>query len=420
MACLIAGLRGGVTEDVAGVHLAATTARLLRGELSRDEVSDFLRNGGLPRFMSIVVNSTCNLRCRHCYLQMEETRQPLLTMPEWQRLTASICDSEIRMVCLSGKEVFVGSIGPAVVEMLQQARAQNRGFFRLGAVTNGTRLHLHPDAFRGDGFSYLDISMDGMREAHDAIRGQGAFDRTVSNVRWLAPRYGDRLFSMVTLMSENIHSLPEIVAGMSGLGFRQMGFGFYLPQKYTDTSLTLESSDSDRIFESLHDLASLSVPQPITVQVDLDSIVLDQALAFLRSDWFDPSTLKADRMGELYNEYRFDNGVTLQFRMIPYPTGIWKASRLNPDGSYLAAEDTVDAKSYDKNAIANIRDFDFDIEAMNRFAMDSPRVKEILDDYLDKVLPKLVEAAAPRMARLTESSAFSLTTAPTYNQAISL
>jgi hypothetical protein len=304
--------------------------------------------------------------------------------------------------------------------MLQQARAQNRGFFRLGAVTNGTRLHLHPNAFLDEGFSYLDISMDGMRETHDAVRGQGSFDRTVSNVRWLAPRFGDRLFSLVTLMAENFHKIPEIVAGMSGLGFRQMGFGFYLPQKYTDSSLTLGASGADRIFESLYELATLSVSRPITVQVDLDVIVLEQILAFLKSDWFDPSTLKADRMGELYNEYRFDNGVTLQFRMIPYPTGIWKASRLNPDGNYLAAEDTIDAKSYAKHCIANIRDFDFDIEAMNRFAMDSPRVKAILDHYLDAVLPKLIEAAAPRMSRLAGRAGLSQAMTPIYQQANSL
>lgn len=405
MACLVAGLRGGVAEDVSATNLGTISTRLLAGDLSRAEIEDFLRSGGLPRFLSIVVNSTCNLRCRHCYLQMEDSAEPMLTLPEWERVTASLCDSDIRMVCLSGKEVFVGSTGPAVLSMLQQARAQNRGFFRLGTVTNGTRLHLHPQLFADENFSYLDISMEGMRETHDAVRGNGSFDRTVSNVRWLAPRFADRLFSMVTLMSENVHQIPEIVAGMSELGFRQMGFGFYLPQTYTDSSLALESADSAHIFDVFHKLANLSVPQPIAVQVDLDTILLPHTLAFLRSEWFDPASLKVDRMGELFNEYRFNNGVTLRFRLIPYPTGIWKASRLNPDGSYLAAEDTMDAKSYSEHAIANIRDFDFDIVAMDRFALDSPRIQQILDRYTENILPRIVEAAAPRMQRSALSEA---------------
>lgn len=406
MACLVAGLRGGVSEDLSATNLANISTRLLAGDLSRAGIEDFLRNGGLPRFLSIVVNDTCNLRCRHCYLQMDESAQPFLTLPEWERVTESLCDSDIRMVCLSGKEVFVGSTGPAVLAMLQRLRAQNRAFFRLGTITNGTRLHLHPDAFHEESFSYLDISMDGMQEAHDAVRGKGSFDRTVANVRWLAPRFADRLFSMVTLMSENVNKIPEIVVGMSGLGFRQMGFGFYLPQRYTDSSLTLESTDAVHIFEVLHELATISVAQPISVQVDLDSIVLDQLLAFLGSDWFDPATLKVDRMGELFNEYRFGNGVTLRFRIIPYPTGIWKASRLNPDGNFLAAEDTMDAKSYGERSIANIRDFDFDFKAMDRFALDSPRIQQILDRYTENVLPRIVEAAALRMRQpaLSEAS----------------
>ncbi len=311
----------------------------------------------------------------------------------------SLCTSDVRMVCLSGKEVFFGKAGPQILALLQRARKENRGFFRLGAITNGTLLHGHRDALIDSGMSYLDISMDGLREAHDAVRGVGAFDRTASTVAWLAPLLQERLFCMTTLLSENVHQIPEIVSGMSNLGFHGMGFGFYLPQKYTDGSLVLESREAARIFDGLHALASIVVARPISVLIDLDTITLDQMLAFLRSDWFDPEALKVDRMGELYNEYRFRNGVTLQFRVTPYPTGIWKASRLNPDGSYLAAEDTVDAKSYQYKAIANIRDFDFDLEALNRFAMESPRVQEILDEYVASILPQIVAAAQRRSPR---------------------
>lgn len=397
MAAIIAGLRGGITEDREADSWAEFSFGLLSGRVGCDDLSSFLWQGGLPRFLSVVVNDTCNLRCRHCYLQTDKSSNPTLTLEEWERVVHSLCASEVRMVCLSGKEVFVGTMGPAVLSMLQRARFERRGFFRLGAITNGTLLHRHKPALLEGDMSYLDISMDGMRAAHDRVRGQGSWDQTAANVRWMAPAFGERLFGMVTLLSENIHQAPEIVAGMSQLGFRGMGFGFYLPQTYTDPSLRLKSSDAGRIFESLHALRTIRVEQPITVLVELDTILLDQMLAFLQSEWFDPATLKVDRMGELFNEHRFDNGVTLQFRITPYPTGIWKASRLNPDGSYLAAEDTLDAKSYHRRAIANIRDYDFDLEAMNRAAMDSPRVAEILADYSSTILPRIVEAARPRL-----------------------
>jgi sulfatase maturation enzyme AslB (radical SAM superfamily) len=405
MAAIIAGLRGGVTEDVTATKAADFSRELLAGRISRSDLASFLKNGGLPRFLSMVVNDTCNLQCRHCYLQTDRLGVPFLTIPEWERVVDSLCDSDVRMVCLSGKEVFFGKAGPQVLSLLQQARSENRGFFRLGAITNGTLLHAHRNALEGESMSYLDISMDGMRESHDAVRGTGSFDRTAANVAWLAPLLQDRLFCNTTLLAENVGQMPEIVTGMSRLGFHGMGFGFYLPQKYTDNSLILESSEAARIFESLHSLASIQVARPISVLIDLDTVTLDQMLAFLRSDWFAPESLKVDRMGELYNEYRFVNGVTLQFRITPYPTGIWKASRLNPDGSYLAAEDTVDAKSYHKRAIANIRDFDFDVEAMNRFCMESQRVEEILDEYAATVLPWIVDAAHSRILAAQSPSA---------------
>lgn len=399
MAAIIAGLRGGVTEDTSATQWANFSRELLAGRVSKPALAGFLRNGGLPRFLSMVVNDTCNLKCRHCYLQTDRTGTPFLTLDEWERVVNSLCTSDVRMVCLSGKEVFFGKTGPQVLSMLQHARKESRGFFRLGAITNGTMLQLHRKTLIDGDMSYLDISMDGMREAHDAVRGTGAFDRTASNVAWLAPVLRDRLFCMTTLLSENVHQIPEIVSGMSQMGFHGMGFGFYLPQKYTDGRLILGSSEADQIFDNLHSLASITVSRPISVLIDLDTITLDQMLAFLRSEWFNPDALKVDRMGELFNEYPFENGVTLQFRVTPYPTGIWKASRLNPDGSYLAAEDTVDAKSYGRNAIANIRDFDFDLESINRHAMDSPRVLKILDEYVERVLPRIVEAATLRISQ---------------------
>lgn len=400
MAAIIAGLRGGVTEDLSATKWGDFSRELLAGRVNHASLTRFLKSGELPRFLSMVVNDACNLQCRHCYLQTDRSGTPFLNVAEWERVTDSLCNSDVRMVCLSGKEVFFGKSGPKVLAMLQQARKDNRGFFRLGAITNGTLLHAHREALEDGGMSYLDISMDGMREAHDAIRGLGSFDRTASNVDWLAPLLQDRLFCMTTLLSENVDQMPGIVSEMSRLGFQGMGFGFYLPQHYTDKSLILESNETARIFDSLHALASVQIHRPISVLIDLDTVTLDQMLGFLRSDWFSPEDLKVDRMGELYNEYRFTNGVTLQFRITPYPTGIWKASRLNPDGSYLAAEDTVDAKSYRKMTIANIRDFDFDLDAMNRFAMESPRVQSILDDYATTIMPQIVEAAQAKMQNL--------------------
>ena len=226
MPAIIAGLRGGVTEDPSATKWADFSRDLLGGRVARSGLEDFVKRGGLPRFLSMVVNDTCNLKCRHCYLQMDRSSTPFLSVQEWERVVDSLCGSEVRMVCLSGKEVFFGKAGPRVLAMLQQARRENRGFFRLGAITNGTLLQAHRNAFEGDAMSYLDISMDGMREAHDAVRGQGAFDRTAANVRWLAPMLKDRLFCMTTLLSENADQVPGIVSAMSGLGFHGMGFGF--------------------------------------------------------------------------------------------------------------------------------------------------------------------------------------------------
>ena len=399
MALLIAGLRGGLIEDPSRKGPATSVLNLLSGRLDSAGLRSFLREPQ-PRNLTAVVNNSCNLKCRHCYLQVDELSAEPLTVQEWERVTASICNSNFQLVCLSGKEVFLGSTGPAVLSMMSAARKEQRGFFRLGVITNGTLLEPHRQRLIGSELSYMDISLDGLKDAHDSIRGAGTYDRVAKTMEWVGPAFGARVFAMTTLLTENFRQVPEVAQGLHRLGFQNIGFGFYRPQTYTDSSLIIDREDSVSVFDGLDELAHIQIEQPLTVLFDMDCHMLDQLIPFLNSKWFDPANLKVDRMGDVFVSHQLNNGVALKFRFSPYPTGIWRSARLNPDGNFLAAEDTVNAKLYNQRSLGNIRDFDYDIEALNEHASKSERVQQILEDYESRILPMLVSAASSRLASL--------------------
>lgn len=399
MALLIAGLRGGLIEDPSRKGPATSVLDLLSGRLDSAGLRAFLRDPQ-PRNLTVVVNNSCNLKCRHCYLQVDELTAVALSIQEWKRVTASICKSNFQLVCISGKEAFLGSTGPAVLSMMATARKEQRGFFRLGVITNGTLLEPHRQRLIDSELSYMDISLDGLQAAHDSIRGAGTFDRVAKTMEWVGPAFGERVFAMTTLLAENFRQVPEVAQGLHRLGFQNIGFGFYRPQKYTDSSLIIDRQDSESVFDGLDKLADIQIEQPLTILFDMDCHMLDQLIPFLNSKWFDPANLKVDRMGDVFVSHQLRNGISLKFRFSPYPTGIWRSSRLNPDGNFLAAEDTVNAKLYKQHSLGNIRDFDYDIEAINEHAAKSGRVQEILEDYESRILPLLVSAASRRMEAL--------------------
>ncbi len=107
----------------------------------------------------------CNLRCRHCSAEGGARDPYELEVHEIEGILDQLRDAGVIDIAFSGGEPLLRSDIFAIVEA-----AVERGF-RVGLGTNGWR-------FRGDdlerlvklGLHRLQVSIDGMAEAHDAIR----------------------------------------------------------------------------------------------------------------------------------------------------------------------------------------------------------------------------------------------------------
>ena len=130
-----------------------------------------LRGQHLPLTSSIIISDKCNLRCKHCTvtnLGYRDARFGDLT-----RAIDTLYHSGSRMLIITGGEPFLWRDGPYELDqVINYARA--RGFFRTVICTNGT----FPLRSRAD---YLWVSVDGVPEVHDEIRG-GVSDRVWNNI----------------------------------------------------------------------------------------------------------------------------------------------------------------------------------------------------------------------------------------------
>jgi hypothetical protein len=188
----------------------------------------------------------------------------------------------------------------------------------------------------------------------------------------------------------------KVVEFLEQCGVRNISCGFYRPLPYTDSRLALADDDVDFVLETLSDLESIALHHPLTVLLDLDVINLQPLKAFLRSRWFNFEDISQDRNGECFVEHRLRNGVRLEARLAPYPTGVWRSVRITPEGNYLAAEDTINTVYYRDRNIANVRDYDYDFPRLHRHALDSQRFRDILETYYETDLPYLIQAAQER------------------------
>ncbi len=122
---------------------------------------------------------TCNLKCRHCYMDADTVRhQGELTTADARSFIDDLADFKTPALLFSGGEPLVR---PDFYELA--AYAKERGV-RPTLSTNGT-LITKEAAYRIKeiGVAYVGISLDGLEDVNDAFRGkQGAYEAAMRGI----------------------------------------------------------------------------------------------------------------------------------------------------------------------------------------------------------------------------------------------
>ena len=87
---------------------------------------------------------------------------------------------------------------------------------KLDVVTNATRIEKNADILNNF-FEHIFVSLDGMKSQHDAVRGEGVFDKVQENLKLLRNRKGKLIF-LCTISDANVDTASELPYRMAELG----------------------------------------------------------------------------------------------------------------------------------------------------------------------------------------------------------
>lgn len=148
----------------------------------------------------------CNLRCLHCYSDSRDQDYPgELSTAEGLRFIDDLAEFGVPTLLFSGGEPLMR---PDLFELASYARSKG---LRCVLSTNGTLIdeataHKIKDA----GFAYVGVSIDGLEETHDRVRGEkGAFRRTLQGIRNCRD-IGIRVGLRFTVHKLNVQEMPAI------------------------------------------------------------------------------------------------------------------------------------------------------------------------------------------------------------------
>ncbi|RKZ79545.1 MAG: hypothetical protein DRQ35_04060, partial [Gammaproteobacteria bacterium] len=122
----------------------------------------------------------CNLACKHCYSISADVDFPgELSTQQVFNVMDDLKKFKVPVLILSGGEPL---LRPDMLELSRHAKAM--GFY-VALSTNGTMIDESNIKEIADvGYDYLGISIDGMRETHDAFRQKkGAFDESLKGLQ---------------------------------------------------------------------------------------------------------------------------------------------------------------------------------------------------------------------------------------------
>lgn len=311
-----------------------------------------------PLEVSFFLNNLCNLTCRHCYVGYSKSTDSL-SLKEWTSTFDELISLGAKTFGNVGKEPLL--VWDKTKELLEyfKLKKQNHADLRYGFVTNGVLLDdtkiAELDAIMPD---YIDISLDGNQKVHDFIRGEGAYDALMANLRKLSwyEALREKVFISFTLNRMNVSCADEMIRSIYEMGYKNLLMSPYVT---LDTSDMLYLSN-DKIIAAINRL--------------LDGKLIDFAefagmKIYIKNDFTTTKPLM-DRMAEIgiikkdellvddykvvFNKYEFGSN-TIYFNYMPFDTSLKTAIRISHDGYVSNCLDMFYA-DYPARAVGNVRD----------------------------------------------------------------
>ena len=157
------------------------------------------------------LTNRCNQACRHCLFASSPTDGAELETRRVRDIAVQAADLGCRVFALTGGEPLLYPDFPEIVDFLLQFDQTH-----VVVLTNGTLLQnfaAHLDRWPQNRF-HLQVSLDGLEQNHDHLRGTGAFATLRENLAWLKSQGRTCTLSMC-VTAANVTDLPAL-ANLAG------------------------------------------------------------------------------------------------------------------------------------------------------------------------------------------------------------
>ncbi len=177
-----------------------------------------------PIYMGIDLTERCNLRCIHCRVSTSTKKTNEISLKKLRELIDTLSKMKVIQIIYSGGEPFLRK---DIFEILSYS--VKKGIPDLIVVTNGLLLNDEKiSKLKKTGMKKITISLDGLEESHDIIRGKGTFKRTLDIIKRLV-KEGFEVKVTMTLNKLNKNDVLQLSVLLNMIGVKRINVGNLMP-----------------------------------------------------------------------------------------------------------------------------------------------------------------------------------------------
>lgn len=163
------------------------------------------QNFSAPDTVFLEVTRACNLTCTHCFNDSGKQMPDQLTLVQLERTVDDLAVSGVQEIRFTGGEPLAL---PGTISLIRRASALG---LRCSMGTNAALItERKADDLKDAGLRAGIVSLDGLEDRHDLIRGHGSFRLAMEGIERLRARGIDVRVNMVVMRS-NLNDLMPLV-----------------------------------------------------------------------------------------------------------------------------------------------------------------------------------------------------------------
>ncbi|PCR91902.1 radical SAM protein [Natrinema ejinorense] len=190
-----------------------------------------------PANITLEVTNQCHLDCDHCYLETNRNLDELSVDEIEACLLAHLETHDVESFVITGGEPLLRPDIDEICEMIAPRVEELRLLTSLSTRDAGSLVAELP-------IDALNVSVDGPRARHDAIRGEGTFDRVLENLRRIDRSRLNEVYLNCVVSSYNEEAFPDVLEAVDPLA-DTVGFQLQTWARPDDVARSAERLDCD-------------------------------------------------------------------------------------------------------------------------------------------------------------------------------